>query len=435
VTVPGLAQVRSRLVRQGFWAVADQGLFATSNFLVSVMLARWLAPKDYGAFTVAYTVLLLFGTAHTALLTEPMLVFGAGRFRGRWRPYLGALMKGHWKLTLPAGALLTAGGVAVWTRHDPVLAQALIGFGVAAPFILLPWLLRRACYVRLEPRLAAAAGAVNLAAVTAGLAVLSASAALSVPRALAVMAAASILASAWLLFKLRLAPAPRSSGGITRDVFRQHWEYGRWSMATLALSWVPGNVYYLVLPAHLGLEASAGLKALMNLILPIQHVNTALAVFLVPVFVASRGTPEFVRLVNRALLVFAAGSFAYWSLLVALRGPLMNLLYRGRYAWDTQVFLPLGLFLLMTVVVNVIGSALRAMERPDQVFRANVWSTIVALTAGSWAAIQWGVPGASAALALGATLKAAGLWGYYRRLGQPALPLEERRVISATPAV
>jgi O-antigen/teichoic acid export membrane protein len=429
-------RARTRLVRQGFWAVADQGLFATSNFLVNVMLARWLAPKDYGAFTVAYTLFLLLGTAHTALLTEPMLVFGAGRYREKRSPYLGALVEGHWTLTLASSALLVTGGAVVWAWGEPVLAQALIGFGVAAPFLLLPWLLRRACYVRLEPELAAVGGGLNLAAVVAGLTVLSVTATLSVPRALIVMGAASVLAGAWLAFRLRVPLAPGASAEIRSDAFRQHWEYGRWSMATLALSWIPGNVYYLVLPAHRGLEASGALKALMNLILPIQHVNTALAVFLVPVFVAARGKREFTRLVNHALGLFAAGSLVYWSILVGLRGAVMELLYRGRYAWNVEVFLPLGVFLLMTVVVNVLGSALRSMERPDQVFRANVPSTIVALTIGSWAAFQWGVAGASAALALGAAVKATGMWGYYRRSHEPPLmSREEQHVVSATPAV
>src|SRR3954470_23333844 len=65
----------ARLGSQGFWAIADQGLFAVSNLLVNVLLARGLAPAEYGAFATAYTVLLLVTGFHSALLIEPMLVF------------------------------------------------------------------------------------------------------------------------------------------------------------------------------------------------------------------------------------------------------------------------------------------------------------------------------------------------------------------------
>ena len=43
---------------KGCLAVADQGVFAVSNFLLNILLARWLAPADYGAFALAYSVFL-----------------------------------------------------------------------------------------------------------------------------------------------------------------------------------------------------------------------------------------------------------------------------------------------------------------------------------------------------------------------------------------
>src|SRR5829696_8092535 len=81
-------------LEKGFWAVADQGLFATSNFVLNIMLARWLSPQDYGAFAAMFAVFLLVGTIHTGLLTEPMLVFGSARYKDRLSEYLGTLLGG-----------------------------------------------------------------------------------------------------------------------------------------------------------------------------------------------------------------------------------------------------------------------------------------------------------------------------------------------------
>jgi hypothetical protein len=85
----------SRWLTKGFWAVSDQGLFSLSNFALNLLLARWLVPQDYGAFTVALSVFYLVGTFHGALLTEPMLVFAPSRYKGRFPEYLGALLYGH----------------------------------------------------------------------------------------------------------------------------------------------------------------------------------------------------------------------------------------------------------------------------------------------------------------------------------------------------
>src|SRR5690606_25728151 len=87
--------VAGGMLGKGFWAVMDQGLFAFSNFLVNILLARWLAPESYGAFSIAFSLFLVLGTFHTALLTEPMLVFGASKYRYSFAEYLRVLLRGH----------------------------------------------------------------------------------------------------------------------------------------------------------------------------------------------------------------------------------------------------------------------------------------------------------------------------------------------------
>src|SRR5439155_722855 len=78
-----------RWVGRGSWAIADQGLFAGTNFLLNVMLARWLSPGEYGAFAVGLAAVFFVGTFHSALLTEPMLVFGPGKYADRAGAYVG----------------------------------------------------------------------------------------------------------------------------------------------------------------------------------------------------------------------------------------------------------------------------------------------------------------------------------------------------------
>jgi hypothetical protein len=94
---------------KGGFAILDQALFAGTNFLVNVLLARWLEPAQYGAFAVAYAVFLLLTTFHTAVLTEPMLVFGAGKYADRFPQYMGLLISGHcWVASLIALLLAVA---------------------------------------------------------------------------------------------------------------------------------------------------------------------------------------------------------------------------------------------------------------------------------------------------------------------------------------
>lgn len=75
--------------------MTDQALFAGANFLVSILLARWLKPAAYGAFSLAYAIFLLLGTVHTGLWTEPMLVYGSGRYRENFPAYQQILLRHH----------------------------------------------------------------------------------------------------------------------------------------------------------------------------------------------------------------------------------------------------------------------------------------------------------------------------------------------------
>jgi O-antigen/teichoic acid export membrane protein len=412
-----IAQIPRGLLTKGVWAVTDQGLFAVSNFSLNVMLARWLPAKDYGAFAAAFTVFLLVGTFHTALLTEPMLVFGPGRYRGRLDQYLNVLLSGHWGVAALGGLLLGLAGLLVRAFGPPALSSALLGFALASPLILLLWFMRRACYIRLEPHLAASGGFVYLILMLIGLLALYRFSAFAMVPAIGVMALASLIASLWLASRLCVSVSPSAANALAWQALRDHWGYGRWSVATMALGWVPGNVYYLLLPLWQGLEAGAALKAVTNLILPIQHMHAALGMLLVPTLVRSRDGAAFDRVTQLGTVLLTAGSLAYWMLLIIFHRPVMAWLYGGQYAAYTDVLWLLGIVLLAGGVVGVLGGALRALERPDQVCRASWLSTVVVLTVGVAFMMLWGVTGAGLGLALSSVAKTAAMWVYYRRSG------------------
>jgi O-antigen/teichoic acid export membrane protein len=405
------------LLAKGVWAVTDQGLFAVSNFFLSVTLARWLTPKDYGAFAVAFTVFLLLGSFHTALLSEPMLVFGQGRYRGRHSEYLRVLLSGHWGLVLLGSVILGCAAAVFWRFGSGALASALLGFAFSGPAILLLWFMRRACYIGLEPQLAASGGLVYLVLMAGGLAALYRCGWLSTVPALSVMGFASLVASLWLALRLGIAAAPLTGTDLAREALRDHWGYGRWSVATMPLLWISGDLFYVFLALGWGLEASAALKAMANLILPVQHIGSALSVLSVPILVRARGELEFGRLAHVSVAVLGGGSLVYWGLLVALHRPIMTALYGGQYAGHVDVLWMLGLVLLGSAVVSGLGGALRARERPDQVFRAYGLSSLVVVTFGLWSTLTWGVMGAAVGLALSSATKAAAMWTYYRRSG------------------
>jgi O-antigen/teichoic acid export membrane protein len=58
-------------------AILDQGIFSVSNFILNILLSRWLVPADNGAFSVVFAIFLYLDCFHSAILQEPMSVIGS----------------------------------------------------------------------------------------------------------------------------------------------------------------------------------------------------------------------------------------------------------------------------------------------------------------------------------------------------------------------
>ena len=401
----------------GSFAVLDEGLFAGANFLANILLARWCRPDEYGAFAVAFSAFLLLGALHTALLTEPMMVFGAGKYRREYRAYLGLLVRGHLGVALPASALLGVGALVLFYADSPMLARAFAGVAFASPTILLLWLLRRAFYVQSRPHWAAAGGALYLALMVAGIYAVQVVGWLSPASALIVMGLASLVVAAVLLVGLR--PGLRITDNAARtSALRDHWNYGRWSVATTALMWAPGNLYYLLLPAAGGLAASGGLRALMNLVMPVLHANGALSTLLLPAFARafrSGGPAVLARRTRGALVGLVAIAALYWVVISVFRHDLVWLVYGPGYADLADLVVLLGALPLLAALVAVKGAALRAMERPDLVFRSYVVAAVVAATVGVSLVAWAGAGGAVVGMLASSAASGAMMVRYARR--------------------
>lgn len=386
-----------RWIGRGSAALADQGLFAVSNFLLNVLLARWLSQAGYGVFAVVFAGFLLIGTLHTALLTEPMLVFGSGKYSGDFTAYLGALIRLHWITSLVSGAaIIGTAGVAAATSGSE-LGLTILALAPVAPLILLTWLVRRACYARLQPQEAALGGLAYLVVMLAALAVLRRTAALNAATAILAMGVASIGALAVLMVRLGVSPiGARKEATDRRAIVDDHWGYGRWALGTALLTWVPTNLFILALPVRGGLEASGAFRALVNVIVPMMHASAALGILILPVLVRSgrAGVGAHTRLVRRLSLSFVAGACLYSAVVVLWGAPILDWLYDGRYSTFAPALVSLAFVPVFSSLAAVIGSSLRAVERPSLVFYAYLAPTTVAATVGMGLTLVYGVRGA-----------------------------------------
>ena len=399
LTRASVARLR-RAAGQVSWTVVDQALLGFSNFAANLLLARWLSAADYGGYVAASAVFWMVASVHTGLLVEPMMVFGAGRFADRLSPYFGVLAVFHWVVAGVVAVGLAGTGLVLMLGTSTLSGLSLLGYALATPVILLLWLFRRSFYVRSMPRLAAGASVIYLAGILSIMYLLYRAAALSSFTAPLAAAAASGLTIGCMIARQRFRLWSPWRGGVMAEAAGAHWRYGRWAVGTSVLTAVPGSLYFLVVPSLVGLEANGALNALMILIMPAAQAYSAFTFLLIPAFSRRRretsANAEFWQVLG--LLVLAASIYAI--LVGRFGGFLMELLYHGRYTQYAHFAWLIGLLGLPMAVIALLGSALRAQQRPDRVLWAYAVSGVVTCTVGIAAVAVWGLFGAILGLLL-----------------------------------
>lgn len=382
-------------LQRSSWALLDQGLFAASNFILNVILARWLGAEGYGAFAISYTVFLFVGVIHTSLITEPMLVFGSGRYQHQSAGYVACLLKIHWSFAWVGCACITAfAGLAYWStasRGPIFLLAALSGL------LLYPWLLRRASYLPTRPKFAAEGGAFYLLMLLGIVFALRHFGMLSALTGLMAMGAASLMAGALIQWRLTHSGELDTEIPPTRgEILCEHWNYGRWALFTSILGWIPGNLSMLILPIWGGTEASGQLKAASNLILPVQQLLAAAGPLILPMLVRTRTDPNFRIRVHWMAAGFALPTLLWTLLLVMIGTPLSQWLYQGGFPISRPLLIFLGLQTTLSAALLIFTAALRALELPKLTSYGYAISCLLSLLIGVPLTAIYGVEGAAA---------------------------------------
>jgi len=405
------ASVREKLIPwaiKGGLAILDQGVFTGSNFVISILLARWLSTEQYGSYAVAFAIFLLILTFYQALLLEPMLVFGSSVYRNCLRGYLKALLLLHLGMSLVIVLVLgVSAGVALRLEPSSSLPSGLVGVAFAAPSILLFWVLKRTFYLKLSPAPSAGAAVLYCILTMGGLAVVYRHGLLSVFSALLLMGAGSLAASISLIIYLKLVPLPSHDAPGVRDIGSRHWRYGRWALGANAMMWVPINLFYPLLSRFSGMAQAGELKALMNFASPMLQTCAALSSLMLPYsarVLEQRGSVGINIVLKRMTLLCVACAVPYWVVLLLFRGPAFHMLYSGRYT-EVAYLLP------VVALASITGSAffgpsivLRSLESPRLVFAAVSISSGVSLVVGIPLTRALGVGGAAWSIALSETL-------------------------------
>ena len=420
--MPLLAATRSlnwMRVRRAGYSIADQALAVGGMFLANVALARTQSKEEYGIFALSYSVFTLLSGLHNAAILETYTVYGSGRYDLRFAEYARLL----WRSNVLLGLGLTATfsitwGVLAWTK--PALASpTILGLALTCGVLLTATFVRRTFYIRRRPDLAAEFSLMffTTCAVLIGLSIRI--------RIFSGFYAFVIAALAWIaagVFLGRELPGKAGNGTQFTEVepkyWSEHWKYSRWVLVTALVFQLTSQGYYWLSAGILSVKETGDLRAMYNLLAPVDQVFVAMSLLVLPMMAhrsASCGMAGLLGLWK----AYAAGCLlvtCIFAACVILFGKqVMHFLYAGKFDDVAPLLGNLALLPIVTGIGNTLNDTIKAAEKPKLVFYAYLCSGGTTVLLGVPLAIHFGFRGVVYGILLSATahtvaLAAGFLW-------------------------
>jgi O-antigen/teichoic acid export membrane protein len=415
-------------IRQIGFSIADQGFSVGGMFLASIALARTQTKEEYGIFVLTYSVFTFLVGLHNAAILEAYTIYGSGRYHEHFPAYARQLW--HSNLLLGFGltvALVLGWRVLGWTT--PAFApRTVLGMALTCGILLTASFIRRTFYIRRRPDLAAKFSLAYLLSsavllwfcVRAGI--------------LNGFYAFLIAAVAWSLGGLVVArelpgAAGRSFNDLVPRYWVEHWNYSRWVFVTALVFQFTNQGYYWLAAGFLSVKEVADLRAMYNVVTPVEQIFVATALLILPMmsyrYVSSRvaGLVPLWRTYCLGCVVVTCG---FAALISAIGKPLMHVLYAGKFDEIAPLVGLLGLLPVITGIGNTVNAALKAMEKSQAVFWAYAVSGATTFLAGLPLVMHFKLRGAVYGLLVSGaayTLTLGVAFFFFVQAGRHAVPL------------
>jgi O-antigen/teichoic acid export membrane protein len=390
-------------------ALAGQCFSSLTNFGTSVMVARACGPAEYGLYFLGFTVVVFLLELQNAIISTPYSVY-APRTEAEGIPaYKGSVLLQQAAFCAIAGALFLVGAGITCLGFGPAGLNGVLGaLSVAAMFILLRDQTRRLYFTHMKMR-DALVGDMLVAALQLGfIGILFYMNWLTAANAFLLAGLASAAAAGLYLTRESGEIAVSFSKGVA--LLSQHWQFGRWVLASavvwgVSMNFYPWLVSYFRGAYEAGLwGAGATLVALANIF--ILGLHNLLGPRMAAVF-ASSGAEALRSFVALSTMAFALPLSMLSLFLYFFGAQLLALIYEPSFAAAAEVQFILSLNLLALGIGSVFTRGLFAIERADLDFQVNFLPLVLLFAVGIPLVRGYGIKGAAWALCLANTVAMA----------------------------
>jgi O-antigen/teichoic acid export membrane protein len=384
-------------VHRAALSIADQGLSVGGMFIVNVALARTQSKEDYGIFALSYSLFTFLSGIHNAAILETYTVYGSGRYQKHFSDYASLL----WRTNILLGLGLTVTLTLFWTILAwafPVMASlTVLGLAITCGALLTAAFVRRTFYMRGRPDLAATYSLTFFLVSVVLLWITIRAGILNGFSAFVIVTLAWVVAGLSVMKELPRTDSHQNFTQLKPGYWAEHWKYSRWVLVTALVFQLTTQGYLWLAAAFLAIKEVGNLRAIYNVVLPLDQLFSAMSLLVLPVMCSRYATQKLSGLLpvwKTYCLGWSVISLGFAGFVYVFARPLMHALYGGRFDDVAPLVRTLAFLPLVMGIGHTVNAALKAAEKPNLVFYAYVFSGGATLLLGIPLVMRFGLRGA-----------------------------------------
>lgn len=404
-----------RRLRAPGWGLADQAVYAFTNFAAAVVVARALGPDGFGVFALVMAAWSIVWVLNRAIFSDPFVLSASGLEGGEWR---SEAAKSAGAMTLAAGALglITVLGSSIAPIATD-LKSSFVVLGLTLPALILQDHWRVAAFTRSDEWLAFLNDSAWAVVQFCALGLLWIFGVLTPATAVLGWAlggvAGCIVGGIQLGVRPDLGRSARAWGGEAGRI-------GVWFGLSRGSFTAGVQLVYGLVAGTVGLAATGGLRGVFTLFGPLGIVVRGLHMSALPAMSRSEGR-VLTSVFGRYTLAVGFVGLLYGGVLVLGGERALSLVYGDSYRPYRTLLLPVALLHISDCAVTMATLLLRRMKRGKEMALLEGFVAAGRLAACAGAAAAFGILGVAWALAATALVRAA----LYAWMLQARIPSEQ----------
>jgi len=357
----------------------DQAMVSGINFLLGILLVRWLGLEEYGVFALCWMVVLFAMSLGMAFVSKPMLSIAPSMGLSEKRSYFQELHFFHIVLSVLIVAISFAGkGLTTYFFEKEIVAVVPI-LGALIATQLLHDFYRKMYFSNGNSIQAMLLDSILYPGQIIVLLYFYFNDQLTLATAILSILIANICSV--LMGAASMGVQIPSKIGLKKTMAR-HFEFSKWLLGTAMLQWLSGNYFIIAAASILGPIAVGAVRMVQN-IMGLCHVLFLAMENFLPVEAARlyKDTDKHTvwDYLKKISWKFGAGFSGILLLVVLFSAPLLQLLYgeeSAPYAYIVNIYCVLYIFVFAGHPFRFL---LRTIEQTKPMFIAYVLSTVFSL--------------------------------------------------------